>query len=160
MEQWFTFAVVAGGVGAALLGLLFVAVSIRIDVIAASRELRNRAAQTLGLFLVPVLVGLVLSLPGQSLLAASIELAVVAVAVAVVLQLLDRRAGRSARGDRVVRALDVAAPRVVTCVILLVGAVLGIAGIEAGLDVVALAVTVAVVGGVVSAWLFLTRVGD
>jgi hypothetical protein len=160
VEQWFTFAVVAGGVGAALLGLLFVAVSIRIDVIAASRELRNRAAQTLGLFLVPVLVGLALSLPGQSLLAASIELAVVAVAVAVVLQLLDRRAGRGARGDRVSRALDVAPPRVVTCVILLVGAVLGIAGIQAGLCVVALAVTVAVVGGVVSAWLFLTRVGD
>lgn len=160
MEQWFTFAVVGGGVGAALLGLLFVAVSIRIDVIAASRELRNRAAQTLGLFLVPVLVGLALSLPGQSLLAASIELAVVAVAVAVVLQLLDRRAGRGARGYRVSRALDVAPPRVVTCVILLVGAVLGIAGIQAGLYVVALAVTVAVVGGVVSAWLFLTRVGD
>ena len=67
MADWFTFAVVSGGAGAALLGLLFVAVSIRIEAIASSAELRNRAAQTLGLFLVPVLVGLALALPGQGI---------------------------------------------------------------------------------------------
>lgn len=50
MESWDTFAVVVGGAAAALLGLLFVAISIRLDVVAASRELRNRAAETLVLF--------------------------------------------------------------------------------------------------------------
>jgi hypothetical protein len=39
---------VAGGAAAGLTGLLFVAVSIRVDVIAKSQELRNRAAQILG----------------------------------------------------------------------------------------------------------------
>ena len=50
MAKWSTFAVVAGGAAAGVTGLLFVAVSIRIDVIAKSQELRNRAAQTLALF--------------------------------------------------------------------------------------------------------------
>jgi len=158
VADWFTFAVVSGGAGAALLGLLFVAVSIRIEAIASSAELRNRAAQTLGLFLVPVLVGLTLALPGQGTVAAGIELVVVAVVVAAALEVLDRRAGRSRRGERLSRVLDVAPPRTVTCVILVVGAALTIAGLPLGLYLVALAVAVAVVGGTVSAWLFLTRV--
>ncbi|MGN7799640.1 hypothetical protein [Leifsonia sp. 22587] len=157
MAEWFTFAVVSGGIGAALLGLLFVAVSIRIDVIAASAELRSRAAQTLGLFLVPVLVGLALSLPGQSALWAGVELAVVALLVASALEVLDRRAG-DRRQERLSRALGIGAPRTVTCVVLLVGAVLTMAGLQLGLYLVALAVAIAVLGGIVSAWLFLTHV--
>lgn len=43
MERWSTFTVVIGSAAAGLTGLLFVAVSIRIDVIAKSQELRNRA---------------------------------------------------------------------------------------------------------------------
>jgi len=50
LGSWDAFAVIVGGASAALLGLLFVAISIRIGVIAGSRELRNRAAQTLVLF--------------------------------------------------------------------------------------------------------------
>jgi hypothetical protein len=38
LEKWSTFAVIAGGAAAALTGLLFVAVSIRIDVIATCQE--------------------------------------------------------------------------------------------------------------------------
>ncbi|WP_285117408.1 hypothetical protein [Leifsonia sp. fls2-241-R2A-40a] len=158
MESWYTFAVISGGVGGALLGLIFVAVSIRIDVIAASIELRNRAAQTLGLFLVPVLVALALSLPDQTPVSVGLEIAFVAVAVAVVLQLLDCRARTERSGDRVARLLDVGAPRLVTCITLLVGALLAITGLAAGLYLVAAAVTIALVGGVISAWLFLTRV--
>jgi hypothetical protein len=50
LEAWATFATISGGAAAALTGLLFVAVSIRITSVAQSRELRNRAAQTLSLF--------------------------------------------------------------------------------------------------------------
>lgn len=62
MEKWSTFAVIAGGAAAALTGLLFVAVSIRIDVIAKSQELRNRAAQTLALFLTVLFIAILLSI--------------------------------------------------------------------------------------------------
>jgi hypothetical protein len=55
LTGWDSFAVVAGGAASALIGLLLVAVSIRVDVIAASMELRNRAAQTLSLFAVALL---------------------------------------------------------------------------------------------------------
>jgi len=50
VESWDSFAVVVGGASGALLGLLFVAISIRLEVIVASSELRSRAAQTLVLF--------------------------------------------------------------------------------------------------------------
>jgi hypothetical protein len=46
VDGWDTFAVIIGGAAGALVGLLFVAVSIRVTSIAASPELRNRAAQT------------------------------------------------------------------------------------------------------------------
>ena len=65
METWEEFAVVTGGAVAALTGLLFVAVSIRIDVIAASTDLRSRAAQTLTLFLTITLVALLFAIPDQ-----------------------------------------------------------------------------------------------
>jgi hypothetical protein len=47
VEDWVAFATVAGAAAASLTGLLFVAVSIRIEVIGRSPELRNRAAQIL-----------------------------------------------------------------------------------------------------------------
>ena len=50
LKAWDTFAQIIGTAAAALIGLLFVAVSIRIASIARSQELRNRAAQTLTLF--------------------------------------------------------------------------------------------------------------
>ncbi len=82
-----------GGATAGLTGLLFVAVSIRIDFIARSQELRNRAAQTLAL-----------------------------------------------------------------SILLLIAGVLVAAGVHAGLYVLVVPVLVALAGGVVSAWLLLTKI--
>jgi hypothetical protein len=67
MESWGTFAVIVGSTAAALLGLLFVAVSIKVDIIGDSAELRNRTAQTLGLFVTVLFIALLLATPGQSL---------------------------------------------------------------------------------------------
>jgi hypothetical protein len=61
-----TFATVAGGAAAALTGLLFVAVSIRIDVIAKSQELRSRAAQTLALFVALLFITILISIPDHA----------------------------------------------------------------------------------------------
>ena len=66
MEDWATFATVVGAAAASLTGLLFVAVSIRIDVIAPSPELRNRAAQTLLLFATALFVSIALAIPDQA----------------------------------------------------------------------------------------------
>jgi hypothetical protein len=62
-SAWVNFGVAVAGVGGALVGLLFVAASIRASAISASLTLRSRAAQTLVLFMTSVLVALVLVAP-------------------------------------------------------------------------------------------------
>jgi hypothetical protein len=62
LEKWSTFATIAGGAAAGLTGLLFVAVSIRVGVIAKSQELRNRAAQTLALFVTVLFIAILVSI--------------------------------------------------------------------------------------------------
>jgi hypothetical protein len=54
--------------------LLFVAVSIKVDAIAASSELRNRSAQTLGLFVTVLFIAVLLAIPGQSIRVMGAEL--------------------------------------------------------------------------------------
>jgi hypothetical protein len=65
LSGWADFAVLMGAATAALLGLMFVAVSIRVDPIAGSAELRNRSAQTLTLLLTGLLVAVLLAVPDQ-----------------------------------------------------------------------------------------------
>jgi hypothetical protein len=163
LEKWATFATVSGGAAAGLTGLLFVAVSIRIDFIAKSQELRNRAAQTLALFVTVLFVAIVLSIPDQSYAALGVELLVVALITGGSLLALDRRASvaPSTSGtstQAVALLLDAVAPNMVSSVLLLVAGVLTLLGLHAGLYVLVVPVVVALAGGVVSAWLLLTKV--
>ncbi len=163
MEKWSTFAVVAGGAAAGLTGLLFVAVSIRIDVIAKSQELRNRAAQTLALFVTVLFIAILLSIPDQSVRVLGVELVALAVITGGGLLILDRRAGAGpntpgATAHAVASMLDAFAPNAVTSILLLVSGLLLAFGVQAGLDVLVLPVLVALAGGVTSAWLLLTKI--
>lgn len=134
MADWGTFATVAGGAAGALTGLLFVAVSIRVEMIARSQELRSRAAQTLALFATVLFISLLLAIPDQAFRVFGIELVALA------------------------RILDTVAPNAITSVLLLLSGVLIIFHVHAGLDLLVLPVLVALAGGVASAWLLLTTV--
>jgi hypothetical protein len=67
VPSWDTFAVVIGSAAGALIGLLFVSVSIRIDVISASPDFRSRGAATLSLFMSVLVVAILLVVPARKL---------------------------------------------------------------------------------------------
>jgi hypothetical protein len=159
LADWGGFAVVIGAATAALLGLLFVAVSIRVEPIAASAELRNRSAQTLALLLTGLLVAVLLAVPDQSKWALGLEYLVLALVVIAVAFVLDRRAGRR-QGSALARRLDAINPTFITCLLLVIAAVILILGHRDGLYLLVPALIAVLVGGVVNAWLILVRPGD
>jgi hypothetical protein len=166
VEKWSTFAAIAGGAAAALTGLLFVAVSIRIDVIAKSQELRNRAAQTLALFVTVLFITILLAIPDQSYRVLGIELLALALIAGGAMLYLDRRATidpsthSATSAHQVALILDAVAPNALTAILLIVAGLLVFFGVHAGLDVLVLPVVVALAGGVISAWLLLTKIPE
>jgi hypothetical protein len=76
---WSEFSVAVVGASAALTGLLFVAVSINIEQILAIGALAGRALSTMLLFVIPLVVGILVLVPGQSLTALGLELIVTGV---------------------------------------------------------------------------------
>ena len=151
---WDVFATVAGGAAGALIGLIFVAVSIRIDVISRSAELRNRAAQTLGLFTTVLLVAGALAVPDQGRSTVGIEMIAIGVVTATALIILEHRARTERTKRSVSHILDVIAPRTLTCALLVVAGLLLLFGVKAGLSVIVFGTVVASIGGIASAWIF------
>jgi hypothetical protein len=155
-ETWRGFGEAIAGLAGTLTGLLFVAVSIKSHVLANSRSLSARAAQTLVLFMTSALVGIVLAAP-QPQPALGPELLAVSAVSGAALFTLDRRAGHDA-GNRVARYMEVASPNLVTAVLVGIGGLSYILAVGGGLYWMIPAVIASLVGGVVNAWLFLIRV--
>jgi hypothetical protein len=156
LSRWQTFAVVMGGSTASLLGLLFVAVSIRVETIAQSVELRIRSAQTMALLLTGLLAAVLLAVPGQRRWILGAEYLALALFVTAVTVWLDRQAG-GAEGSRVGQLLDAINPTLVACSLLAVAAVVLLVGHWAGIYFLVPALVAVLVGGVVNAWLILVR---
>jgi len=148
--------VVVGAATASLLGLLFVAVSIRVETVARSAEVRNRSAQTMALLLTGLLVAVLLAVPDQPKWVLGVEYLVLALVVTGVAVTLDRQAGTQ-HGNAIVQRLDAINPTVVTCSLLAIAAVVLILGHEDGIYVLVPALIAVLVGGVVNAWLILVR---
>jgi hypothetical protein len=160
LEAWDTFAAISGTAAATLTGLLFVAVSIRVTSIARSQELRNRAAQTLGLFAMVLIISALIAIPGQSYRALGIELVVFALLAGTGLHVLDLRAKGEKSSQAIGPALEAVTPTTITSLLLLAAGIVLILGVHAGLYVLVGPVFVALAGGLTSAWLFLTKITE
>ena len=153
---WVGFGEALAAVAGALTGLLFVALSVKGDVVAASRSLSSRAAETLVLFMISVLVAVLLVAP-QPAAALGSELLAVAVVSGAALLILDRRAGHGS--DQVVaRFIERFSPNTITAVLVGVAGITFLVKAGGGLYWLSPAAVASLVGGVVNAWLFLVRV--
>jgi hypothetical protein len=154
--MWLSFGEALAAVAGALTGLLFVAVSVKSDVLAASRSLTSRAAQTLVLFMTSVLIAVLLVAP-QPPAALGSELLALAAVSGTALLVLDRRAGHGS-DQRVARFIERFSPNTITAVLVGVAELTLLLQAGGGLYWLIPAAVTSLLGGVVNAWLFLVRV--
>ncbi len=154
--MWLSFGEALAAVAGALTGLLFVAVSVKSEVLAASLSLSSRAAETLVLFMTSVLIAVLLVAP-QPPAALGWELLAVAAVSGTALLIFDRRAGHGS-DQRVARYIEKFSPNMITAVLVGVAGLTFLLKAGGGLYWLIPAAMASLLGGVVNAWLFLVRV--
>jgi len=157
IEEWSDLFVAVAGAGAALAGLVFVAVSINIERILELPGVPARALATVLLLLGAVVVSIFGLAPGQGTTTLGLELLITGlVAVAVIGRLVvqSEKAAERTRGSRLAnRAMTAAA----TVPFAIAGASL-IAEAGGGLYWVLAGVVAALIGAVVNAWVLLVEI--
>jgi modulator of FtsH protease len=158
MGSWQPLFATQAGVGAALTGLVFVALSINLKQILAVPSLANRAGEALLLLLLPVVNGLVGVLPQASSRALGGELLAIAATLWVVVSLILVRAHKDASGRpghefaiRVGTAEAAEVPAIVAGSFLLAGSL-------DGMWWQAAATMLCIVAGVADAWILLVEI--
>jgi hypothetical protein len=154
--DWQDFATMIGGASGALTGLLFVAVSLNASRIAGHPGLRASAAQTLVLFITPLVTAAALLVPHQPDWVLGAELTVTGLIAGLVLSIGHHvKLGLGDEEQRLIRIFNRPAPNVTAMGLVMASGVILIAGQEAGLYLLFPASVVAFVSGVLNAWYFL-----
>jgi len=157
-EHWTDFGVGVAGASAALAGLVFVAVSINLSKILEYRNLPGRAALTLILFVTPLIVGILLLVPGQPGAALGGELIFVGVVIGGFELLTNQRAGRSDKETKLTWVLVRFLPPIVSCGGVALAGVTLLAQAGGGLYWLVPSVLAAFVFGLVNAWVLLVEI--
>ena len=156
-EAWFEFGVGIVGAAAALAGLLFVAMSINIKRILAVPTLPSRAGGNLLLFVLPLLLGTWLLVPGQGTTVLGLEVLVTGLACGGLLLWLIRPSNRSGEGTTF-WLLGSLLPSVAITALTVAGGTTLIIGHGGGLYWLAPAVVVAFATGLAGAWVLLVEI--
>lgn len=153
--MWTTFAATVGASAGGLTGLIFIVVAFRFDVVAVSQEYRNRAAQTVTIFISIAITAALVTIP-QSIHALGIELAAASLASLALLIRLDQAARLGT--DTRARPTLVIALGIFAAGILVAGAFC-VAGSDDAMPLYALSALTGLAWGAYSAWVFLTQAG-
>ena len=160
MQEWDSFAVLVGGSAGALVGLLFVAISIHAARIAESADLRGRAAQTLVIFAALLLIALLLTIPEQSQRVLGAEFLLLAALVTTALIWLDHLARQSDSVRPIARTLENVNPSTLSALGIALTGALMVFGVHWADFVLVPVICAAMIGGLASAYLLLTKLTD
>jgi hypothetical protein len=155
---WTGLASTVAGAAATLTGLVFVAVSINLKQILAYPNLPGRAAQTLISFATALLAAVFVLVPGQGRTALGLELAVAGVLIGAGQLVLDVRAGHSDQETAMTRMLSRVFPAVAGCGCLTVAGASLLAGGGGGLYWLVPTFVIAIVSGLLNAWVLLVEI--
>ena len=121
IQAWSDYGVAVVGGAAALTGLLFVAVSVNSAWFSSSEAHRGRAGQALVLFVVPLVTGLLLLIPGQTTTSLGVEIAAFGLLVGRVLLMLG--SAKLKDEPRAIVVIDRLSPRaIITTALIACGA--------------------------------------
>jgi hypothetical protein len=155
---WFEFAVAMVGAAAVLSGLLFVAMSINIERIMEIVTLPTRAAGTLVLFVIPLLIGTWILVPEQSSTMLGVELVATGLLGGGLLLRLNRPSRRAEQETWGAWLLGSYVPSVVVALLTVLGGITLIAERGGGLYWVAPGVVIALLTGLAGAWVMLVEI--
>jgi hypothetical protein len=156
--EWHDFFVAMAGAGAALAGLIIVAMTVTIKEILATTTLPSRAAATIAALVVVVIVSGVILIPGQLHVWLGTEVLVISLVallsqILVAHRLLTQKPARPAieSGYKIVIGWLQGLPFVIGAVLILFGQVNGFGWIAAG-------ILLAIVYAMVNAWVLLVEI--
>ncbi|MGH9277601.1 MAG: hypothetical protein ACRD12_05780 [Acidimicrobiales bacterium] len=157
-SDWSDFGVALVGAAAALVGLLFVAMSINLERIVSYPTLPARAGSALVLFSFPLVVGICLLIPDQATAALGAEFVAIGLIVGAVLLRLNRPALRAEQERRVSWLLGRLLPSIAIPILVLVAGATVLAEAGGGLYWIPAAVVLAFCAGLSSAWVLLVEI--
>jgi hypothetical protein len=155
---WGGFGTTAATAAATLTGLLFIAVSINLKEILDNAPLPGRAAQTLIFFAFPMIVALLLVVPGQARIALSWELIATGVFTGAVALVIDHRAGKSEYEPGWSRPVTRVIPMTISCACVVVAGASLAALAGGGLYWLVPATVAAILAGLVNTWVLLVEI--